>query len=374
MVAMASSLMNGERFVVVFFISQILFSTPFSLLYEAVSLTLLSLFALFVEIAVEFSSDSLSPFKSRPGASSGILLGAVTLPGLMVSRLIQLLRAVSLHEVGTKELEYLQLQYWATSASCFGVLVLLYIILCHQPNNNHSIYSQSNWSTKFSLISAALYAVMCCVCFATKLHNGSYTLLMLLWVLCHGLAAVKLIQHFLHTFPACASIGEALLVTTGLVVYFGDMFACTVAKVNEYLTSSENIFVQIVSKRSEISTIIQGMLLGLILFPLFFKLSLHIWELYTCSAQVEARENHEIGRTVIFYASLAFILILIIPLWMQFVQDFPVHPLIWYMPSFIIFIMPLFVLIILSDLEVEDFGYDRFSLIWELVEKSDMLC
>ena len=91
------------------------------------------------------------------------------------------------------------------------------------------------------------------------------------------------------------------------------------------------------------------MLLGLILFPLFFNLCLHIWELSTRSAQVEARANHEIGRTAIFYASLAFILILIIPLWMQFVQDFPVHPLIWYMPSFIIFIMPLFVLIILYD-------------------------
>lgn len=41
----------------------------------------------------------LEKVDNRPGASSGVLLGAVTLPGLMVSRLIQTLRAESLNEV-----------------------------------------------------------------------------------------------------------------------------------------------------------------------------------------------------------------------------------------------------------------------------------
>lgn len=88
--------------------------------------------------------------------------------------------------------------------------------------------------------------------------------LTLLWIVCHGLASVKFIQHVLHTFPKCASfgmplhflcsfswillaktvfflnfviyvicfcLGEALLVTAGFVVYFGDMFAFTISKV-----------------------------------------------------------------------------------------------------------------------------------------------
>ncbi|CAK9165873.1 unnamed protein product [Ilex paraguariensis] len=327
--AMASSLANGERAVVVFFISQIIFSAPFSLLHEALSLSILSFFALSVEISAEFSSESLAQFKSRAGASSGILLGAVTLPGLMFSRLIQLLRAVSLHEIDSEELEYLRLQYWATSACCFGVLFFFYFIVPHLPNDNHSISFHSDWSTKFSLSFIALYAAVFCVSFATKFHCGGYTAVMLLWVLCHGLAAVKLIQHVLHTFPACASIGEALLVTTGLVIYFGDMLACTVVKINGYLASSEIVFVQYVIRRSEISTIIQGMLLGLLLFPMFLKFSLQVWECCTSSAHVEHRAYHEIGRTVIFCALLAFIFILIIPSWMQFVQDFPVHPWLW---------------------------------------------
>lgn len=34
----------------------------------------------------------------RRGASSGILLGAVTLPSVMISKLVQLSRAISIHE------------------------------------------------------------------------------------------------------------------------------------------------------------------------------------------------------------------------------------------------------------------------------------
>ena len=38
-------------------------------------------------------------YRIRPGASSGILLGAVTLPGLAVSKLIQLRRGLLVNEV-----------------------------------------------------------------------------------------------------------------------------------------------------------------------------------------------------------------------------------------------------------------------------------
>lgn len=37
--------------------------------------------------------------------------------------------------------------------------------------------------------------------------------LRLLWVLCHGFASVKLIQHLLNTFPSCASIGMHFIIT-----------------------------------------------------------------------------------------------------------------------------------------------------------------
>nr|XP_028956349.1 dolichol kinase EVAN-like [Malus domestica] len=89
MAAMAfamAGMMNGERAVVLLFISRVLFSLTISLL------------ALSLDILTD-SSTSLSQFSTRPGASSGILLGAVALPTVFISKTIQLSLAVSLHQV-----------------------------------------------------------------------------------------------------------------------------------------------------------------------------------------------------------------------------------------------------------------------------------
>ncbi|XP_042481230.1 dolichol kinase EVAN isoform X2 [Macadamia integrifolia] len=264
MAVTAASLINGERAVVLLFMSCLLIYTPPSLFFQGFALSLLAFAGLFVEISAE-NSTSLNRFRTRPGASSGILLGAVTLPAVMLSRLIQLSRALSTHNIGIEG---------------FNVAVKL------------------------------------------------------LWVLCHGFAAVRLIQHILHTFPSCASIGEALLVTSGLVFYFGDMFACTLVKMDAYLTSSSLASARYGSRRSEISTIIQGMLAGLVVFPMFFKSVLRIWARLTDMVNSEACATEErtslgIERSFIFYASLAVTLIVIAPAWIQFVQNFLVHPLLW---------------------------------------------
>lgn len=326
--ATSSSVMNGERVVVLLFIGGILFSLPLSLLLHGIALSLLAISALFLDIRADSSpSPSLSQSKTRPGASSGILLGAVTIPVVMLSKLIQLSRAFSLQQVALQELENLTMQYWATSASSLGVLVFLCLVISRSSDTTR--YSSSVMDAKFSLIGIVLYAAVCCVSIATTSHTGFHTVLKLMWVLFHGLAAVKLIKHFLSTFPSCASIGEALLVTAGIVLYFGDMLACTIAKVAGYLNSLELVSVQYGVNRSEISTIIQGVVLGLLLFPMFFKFVLRIWECSLSSAHSEARTYNEIGRSLIFFASLGFILLVIIPSWMQFVQDFSVHPLLW---------------------------------------------
>ncbi|KAK9999403.1 hypothetical protein SO802_019006 [Lithocarpus litseifolius] len=328
---MAAAILNGERVVVVLFIGLVLFSLPLSLLLHGVALSLLALSALFIEIRAEddaSSSSSLSLFQTRPGASSGIFLGAVTLPVVMLSKLIQLSRALSLRQVPLEELEYLTMQYWATSASSLGVLVFLCMVIWRSPDHTRPPYSRCVMDAKLSLSGTVLFAVVCCVSIAATSHTGFHAVLKLLWVLLHGLAAVKLIQHVLSTFPSCASIGEALLVTAGVVLYFGDMLACTIAKVMGYLISLELVSVQYGVKRSEIGIIIQGVLLGLLLFPMVFKFVLRIWECSSSSANSESR-TYEIGKSLIFFASLGFILIVIIPSWMQFAQDFSVHPFLW---------------------------------------------
>ena len=73
----------------------------------------------------------------------------------------------------------------------------------------------------------------------------------------------------------------------------------------------------------------QGMLLGLLLFPAVFKSLLQIWEC-SLSKYIGSRTNNEIWRSLIFFSSIAFIIIVVVPSWMLFVQDFNMHPLLWY--------------------------------------------
>ncbi|KAB2050556.1 hypothetical protein ES319_A13G254400v1 [Gossypium barbadense] len=327
MVASPLTAMNGERAVVFFFVFRVLSSLPLSLLPHALSLSLLSVFSLFVEIRAD---GCLSLFKTRPGASSGIMLGAVTLPTMMLSKLIQLSRAFSLQQIEIGELEHMTMQFWAASACCCGVLIFLSILMWRTSYNKNPHFSCSVWDAKFSLSCVILFSVVCCISLATISHTGFNTALKLLWLLCHGFAAVKLIQHLLNTFPCCASIGEALLLTSGLVLYFGDMLACTISKVCRLLVSPELVSIRYGIKRSEIGIIIQGVLLGLLIFSAVFKFVIHLWEYFWRADNSESRQNKEIRRSLIFFASLGFNMIVVAPSWMMIVLDFDVHPILWF--------------------------------------------
>lgn len=61
---MASSLLSGERVVVLLYISRVFFSAPSSLYLESIALLLLALAGLFVEISAE-NSSALDRFKTR---------------------------------------------------------------------------------------------------------------------------------------------------------------------------------------------------------------------------------------------------------------------------------------------------------------------
>ncbi|XP_043703609.1 dolichol kinase EVAN-like isoform X1 [Telopea speciosissima] len=336
MAVSAASLINGERAVVLLFISCLLCYTPLSLFFQGFALSLLAFAGFFVEISAE-NSTSVSRFRTRPGASSGILLGAVTLPAVMHSRLIQLSRAFSAHDIKIEEAADLNVQYWAVSSSCLGILVFLCSIIWHSTKNSSFPWCSVR-EAKFNLIFVLFYSALCSLSLASNSYSGLNVAVKLLWVFCHGLAAVRFIQHILHTFPSCASIGEALLVTSGLVFYFGDMFAYTLVKMDAYLTSSSLASARYGSRRSEISTIIQGMLVGLVVFPMFYKFVLRIWARLTgmvnsVACASEERTSQGIERSFIFYASLAVTLIVIVPAWIQYVQDFLVHPLLWYVSS-----------------------------------------
>ncbi|XP_013631941.1 PREDICTED: dolichol kinase-like [Brassica oleracea var. oleracea] len=318
---------TGERVVVAVVVSRVLLSLPLSLISHGFSLFLLCLSAFLIELRAESSPLLLSRFSARRGASSGILLGAVTLPAVMMSKLVQLTRAISLHQAEQDELAHVTMQYWAASASCCAILIYLSVVMSQGKKNESS--SSSVWLTRASLTGTVLYGAACFVSLSMISHTGLNTSLKMLWMLFLGLAAVKLIRHLLCTFPSCASIGEALLVTSGLVLYFGDFLACTIAKICEKLIPVDLVSISYGIRRTETGIIVQGLLLGLLLFPIVFRFVLHIYESSLRKRDGPPRNCSDTAKSVFFFVSILLFMVVAVPSWMQFVHDFHQHPFLW---------------------------------------------
>ncbi|KAH0925570.1 hypothetical protein HID58_017826 [Brassica napus] len=324
---MTPFVVTGERVVVAVVVSRVLLSLPLSLISHGFSLFLLCLSAFLIELRAESSPLLLSRFSARRGASSGILLGAVTLPAVMMAKLVQLTRAISLHQAEQDELAHVTMQYWAASASCCAILIYLSVVMSQGKKNESS--SSSVWLTRVSLTGTVLYGAACFVSLSMISHTGLNTSLKMVWMLFHGLAAVKLIRHLLFTFTSCASFGEALLVTSGLVLYFGDFLACTIAKICEKLIPVDLVSISYGIRRTETGIIVQGLLLGLLLFPMVFRFVLHIYERSLRKRDGPPRNCSDTAKSVLFFASLLLFMFVAVPSWMQFVHDFHQHPFLW---------------------------------------------
>ncbi|WVZ77926.1 hypothetical protein U9M48_025720 [Paspalum notatum var. saurae] len=346
-------LVTGERLVVVLFAARVALAAPAHL---AAPLSILVAAALAVELAVDGSAAASSPplrrFKARPGASSGILLGATTLPSVMLSQLIQLSRLLPTDPDGPEvspfpEFAYLEMRYWAASISCLCVLAFFLWHLRQSPSEGISK------CLKYGSSLIVLYLMTYCLSFLLKTDGGPMVMTNMVYMLCHGLAAVILIKHILEKFPSCSSfglylkskmyhffthlftllhtLGEALLVSSGLILYFGDMLAHTLSKM-EFSMSSKAL-IHTPGTRSDMTTIIQGILLGLFLLPLIYKSSLQLWDYSRMKGkqQMQAAEEHKRKRisSALFYASLLVVLMLLVPSWTHLVQGLKVHPFVW---------------------------------------------
>lgn len=81
----------------------------------------------------------------------------------------------------------------------------------------------------------------------------------------------------------------------------------------------------------------QGALVSLILFPIFYKYVLQTWSFFSSRRDAAAYGNAEkkklsegLQKAVSFYALLALVLTVFAPAWMHFVHDFEIHPILWY--------------------------------------------
>ncbi|XP_031484433.1 dolichol kinase EVAN [Nymphaea colorata] len=333
---MAAGVWSGERVVVFLVIIQVLSSIASSwLLWEAMALVLLAVGGLLVEIFVDGSE--FTRFQTRRGASSGILLGTVSVPLVMLSRLIQLSSGLTSQEVGSEgamslesELAYLNIQYWSASVGGLVVLIFLSSLLSSQKG------SKKLWDLRYALFSVfyfVLCATFCCLSLAARFHSRYCTVGKASWIFVHGLAAVGLVKHILVTFPLCASIGEAMLAASGLVLYLSDALLYTVVKANSL---SSSFFLHYGTRRSQVNIIIQGALVSLLLFPILYKYVVQAWSFFSSHTDADVRDNAEhkglserLPKAVAFYALLTLVLTVFAPAWMYFVHDFEIHPILW---------------------------------------------
>lgn len=318
-------------------IGRVLFLAPSALLWESLALVSLGAASLLLELAAEDGSQQprINRLKPRPGSTSGIFLGAVTLPIVMLSRLIQLHGSLSEHHSEIPELENSRLQFWAACACSLGVLFFLHFVLWYSSEavKDHSPVKRM----QILIISLSLLVAFGTQCSFSMMRNAKSALvipMVMVWLLLHASVSGTLLQYILHKFPSCVSIGESLLVVGGLVLYFSDMLAFMLSKVNLYAPLANEFFGGLNKNRDEISTIIQALLGSLLLMSRVYKVILHIRICCTNLTKFQASRNEEkasgdFQRSVTFYAALGITAAMIVPGWLLYIKDFQTHPLLW---------------------------------------------
>ena len=70
--------------------------------------------------------------------------------------------------------------------------------------------------------------------------------------------------------------------------------------------------------------------MGLLLFPMVFRCVVHIYETFLRKRDGGQRNCSDAAKSILFFVSLVFFMVLAVPSWMQFVHDFHQHPFLWY--------------------------------------------
>eukprot|EP00249_Psilotum_nudum_P018639 c26898_g2_i1 orf=408-1184(+) len=229
----------------------------FRFYYECIGLLLLSIMSLFIEFVI--GGNRLPHVESRSGTSPGLFLGALTVPIVLVSRLVQSHRLSCVHN--SQDFGNFRLEYWASCVSSAGMLSLLSCSLSGQKGSYFAIgrkgYSFGKGSASTVCLALLVAAVSCSFLFPFKL----------VLVLLHAAICTPLFQYILSVFPGCASLGEAMLVANGIIVYFGNVCTYTFRRLVFPMTSSINDPFLAVARKDDISAVSQAILLGLLFVP-----------------------------------------------------------------------------------------------------------
>lgn len=227
--------------------------------------------------AVETSRSFGTTLRFRATSAPGLLLGALTLPLLMASRLAQ-----------APESEQVRAQFWSSIAASSTLLALIF----KQGETNRR---------KFPFAGAIIFFA-----FLVVLQLGFATGFS--WCILNATGSLFLFRSFLEAFPCCTSPGEAMLVAQGLTLYL-----------------SNTIMVPPVDPVPAIvHTIVLGMLLVPVLYKSLLRIMLSLEVVEKKEATLESMES-----LPLFCSSIGIVIIWLAPLWLRLVAGVSQHPVVW---------------------------------------------
>lgn len=291
-----------------------------SLSYEAGGLVVLTQLA----IGLEFASGKkrqLQQLKPRSNASSGILLGAVTLPLVLSARLVQLSRS----QASSAGVARLKFEFWLALACSTSMLMLLISFL----QKKHGVGS---WRC-----SAFLEYSNVAVLILLTPGLPSSTSWIGLWAAVYIVGGKALFSYVLRTFPFSGTVGEVMLVVEGIVLYGANAAARSIPRSLSVSTDEGGGGGDLEQGQFLTSTVVQGTVLGVLAIPLIYRVLCHGLPFLLKRAHfvqgLEARSNngglYRSYNAGLFYVVLLLMLFAVIPRWLYAVTGTSINPVFW---------------------------------------------
>ncbi|KAG0628467.1 hypothetical protein M758_1G029100 [Ceratodon purpureus] len=281
-------------------------------------------------LVVEMGSENggrLQRGRFRATQAPGVLLGAMTPPLVMASRLGQAVRS------GAPGVEQVRVEFWG-SIACSAVLlgVLMWSVVVGREGKERGVQRRNGCRLKKDEVGAR------------RKRSGAAIVFLLLLVLvllqlglsisaggvarCVVIAAGSafVFQSFLQAFPSCTSAGEAMLVAHGFTLYLGNTVLDPLLKqfVNKVWPESmpvENV--------DPVHAIVHAIVLGMLLVPVLYRSLLSTLALEASEKPEKELILESASRAALFCFTVLAVVLWAAPAWLRLVAGISQHPVLW---------------------------------------------
>ncbi|KAJ7569812.1 hypothetical protein O6H91_01G095600 [Diphasiastrum complanatum] len=328
---------GGEETVVFMVIARMLFAFFFEglrfFIYEALALVLLTAAAFLLEI-VSKRRNFQHP-QSRPGAASGIILGAITWPTVFAAHLLHCVRFVSNDETMLSGIKRVKGEFWVSIACSIRFLYVMARELLTK-----SAVKGTTYTTEGKVVAVD--------CTNLTLSNMKFVhglaLLLSFFTLSSSLSGLSgalvvtcgffqvwgcdtLIYYIFSRFPACATPGEGILVAEGLTLYAGNAAFYGISKVTLLFMSSQSSGLLEIGG-DDIDAVLQAILLALLLVPSLYGVINESMASQRQDSKVVDKDLTRLGdlyKALHFLIVLGFAMLVLAPWWLYLVRGLQQH-------------------------------------------------